>query len=364
MAGLTTTLGEELDGAVSGGSPERRVQMLQKVTGLFLSEAARLNEQQIDVFDDVLLRLMEHAEVQTLAQFSASISDSQAAPKTVIRQLAYHEDGSVAAPALSKSDRLSDSDLFDIAAKRGHQHLRAISGRKTLDKAVTDILLKSGDAGVSHALAKNAGARFSDFGYRTLVQRSDRDERLAQQIGVRPDLPVKMLQDLLSNASEAVRARLLESAAPETRKKIQASLERIAAQSSVQEPEPADYATAEAAVLALNRAGKLNVQTINRFAVRGEHTHVVAALALISSVPIETIKSLVYRGAPDGLIVACRAAKLDWTTAAAIVQHRPNCPDVSKQELADGKKVFEMIAVSTAQQTLHIWSTRPAKKRA
>ena len=40
----STALIAELESAVKGGSPERRVQMLRRVTDLFLSDAARLND--------------------------------------------------------------------------------------------------------------------------------------------------------------------------------------------------------------------------------------------------------------------------------------------------------------------------------
>ena len=63
----------ELEGAVKGGSPERRVKMLRQVTDLFLSDADRLNEKQIGVFDDVLVRLIERMESRTLAQLSSTL---------------------------------------------------------------------------------------------------------------------------------------------------------------------------------------------------------------------------------------------------------------------------------------------------
>jgi uncharacterized protein (DUF2336 family) len=364
MAAVTTALVEELQGAVSGGSAERRVQMLQKITDLFLSQAAHLNEQHIGVFDGVLLHLMDHAEAPALAAFSGSIAGSKAAPREVIRALACHEDTSIAAPALSRSSRLTDGDLVDIAGTRGQQHLLAISGRKTLGKAVTDILLERGDAAVSRALAKNAGASFSDFGYKNLVERSEHDERLAHAVGVRSDLPPNVLQELLLHASEAVRSQLLETPRLATRRRIQASMRGIAERSRVPDAGPPDYAKATTTAAALNRAGQLNDQTINRFAVRGEYVSVIAGLAMITKVPIETIEPLIYRDTSDGLIVACRAARLDWQTAAAIIRHRPNCPEVSQQDLVQARKIFEMLAVSTAQQALHIWSNRNAAKKA
>jgi uncharacterized protein (DUF2336 family) len=353
----------ELEGAVSGGSPERRVQMLRQVTDLFLSDADRLNENQIGVFDDVLVRLIERMESRTLAQLSATLSSSAFAPKEIVRQLAYHKEASVAVPVLSKSNRLSESDLIEIANTRGPQHLLAISNREALNEPVTDALLMRGNSQVSHALANNTGARFSEQGYATLVENAEKDDELGQKLGLRLDIPINMLRQLLSKASAAVRARLLKAAPPEMREKIQKAIDAIAAQIGVQVPKAVDYTQSEAIVLALNRAGKLGDQTINRFAIQGEYSNIVAALSLLSTVKIDAVEPLIRNPRPDGLIVACKASRLDWSTTMMILRNRPNGTPLSKQELEQGKEVFETLSLSAAQRTIRFWSARSSAKR-
>ena len=105
----------ELEGAVEGGSPARRAQMLRQVTQLLLSSANRLDERQIGVFDDVLIRLIERVEARMLAQLSTTLSDLTSAPKQAVRRLACHEDATVAGPILLKSETLSESDLIEDA---------------------------------------------------------------------------------------------------------------------------------------------------------------------------------------------------------------------------------------------------------
>jgi uncharacterized protein (DUF2336 family) len=354
----------ELEGAVNGGSSERRVKMLRQVTDLFLSDADRLNENQIGVFDDVLVRLIERMESRTLAQLSTTLSNSALAPKEIVRQLAYHEEASVAVPVLSKSNRLSESDLIEIANTRGQQHLLAISGRETLNEPLTDALIKRGNSQVSHALANNTGARFSEQGYSTLVENAEKDGELAQKLGLRLDIPIGMLRELLSKATAAVRAKLLKTAAPEMREKIQQAIDAIAAQIGIKVPAPVDYTQAEAIVLALNRAGKLGDQTINRFAIQGQYSNVIAALSLLSTVKIEAVEPLIRNPRPDGLIVACRASRLDWSTTVMILRNRPNCAPLSKQELEQGKEVFETLSLSAAQRTIRFWSARGSAKKA
>jgi len=360
----STALIAELESAVKGGTSERRLQMLRQVTDLFLSDADRLNENQIGVFDDVLVRLTEQMEARALEQLSTTLSNSSLAPKETVRQLAYHQEVSVAAPVLTKSARLSEGDLIAIANLRGPQHLLAISNRNALSEGLTDVLLKRGDSQVSHTLARNAGARFSEFGYATLVESSTKDDALAEKLGLRIDIPIRVLRELLSRAGAAVRSRLLKAAPPEMRAKIQEAIRSIVEQIASPALAPTDYTESEAMVLALNRAGKLGDQTINRFATQGEYTHIVAALSLLTSVKIEAIEPLIANPRPDGLIVACKASRLDWSTANMILRNRPHGRPLTRQELDAGREVFDALSLSSAQRTIRFWSARGSARKA
>jgi uncharacterized protein (DUF2336 family) len=352
----------ELEGAVEGGSPARRAQMLRQVTHLLLSSANRLDERQIGVFDDVLIRLMERVEAKMLAQLSTTLSDLTSAPKQAVRRLACHEDATVAGPILLKSETLPESDLIEIASHAGQQHLLAISGRKTLKEAFTDAILKRGDTTVCRMLAKNAGARFSDQGYSKLVATAERDDDIADALVVRPDMPVKMLHELVAGATKAVRARLLKVAPPEMRETIQAAIESIATQASAKAPEPIDYSEAKSSVLALSVAGKLSDSAVNRIAVHRQRTHVVAALALLADAPIDAIEPLMEESDCRGLVVACRASRLNWQTTLAVINSRSHAPGLSQQELEHGKELFESLSLSVAQRTIRFGSVREFAK--
>ena len=360
----STVLIAELESAVKGGSPERRVQMLRRVTDLFLSDADRLNENQIEVFDDVLVRLTEQMEARALAQLSTTLSNSSLAPKETVRQLAYHLEVSVAAPVLAKSGRLSEGDLIEIASLRGPQHLLAISHRDTLTEGVTDVLLKRGDSQVSHALAKNTGARFSEFGYATLVETPKRTTRSPRSSGCdwtfRSRCCVSFFPEL------ALRFATACSRPPHP--KCERRSRRPSSRSSTRSPprplRPPTTRESKSMVLALNRAGKLGDQTINRFATQGEYVNIVAALSLLTSVKTEAIEPLIANPRPDGLIVACKASRLNWSTTNMILRNRPHCRPLTRQELEDGREVFEALSLSSAQRTIRFWSARGSARKA
>jgi uncharacterized protein (DUF2336 family) len=353
MAPATSTaLIAELVGTVKDGS---RAQVLRQVTDLFVSDADRLSEIQIAVFDDVLVPLLGRVEATTLAHLSAILSAIELAPRETVRQLAFHDDASVAAPVLAKSDRLSEKDLIEIVKTRSQQHLLAISGRKSLNEALTDALIRRGDVHVSNALARNGGACFSECGYATLVGRAERDESLTEKLGLRWDIPAALLRELLAKATDVVRARFLTASRPALQLKIQAP-------AVTAKPKPIDYSQAQSEVAALNRTGKLNDSMVNRFAVRSEYINVVAALSFMSEVKIEAVEPLIKSDRLYGLIVACKAARLNWSTTRMVIQNRPECPPVTQQELEQGLEVFESLLLSVAQWTIRYGSDRLAAK--
>ncbi len=160
-------------------------------------------------------------EAATVIQLSEALSTIDRAPRQTVRKLAFHEQPQVAAPVLRHSTCLSDADLLEIVKSRGQQHLLAICDRKALNEALTDALMRFGDVNVSNALARNTGARFSECGYATLVGRAERDEGLAEKLGVRLDIPGSLLRELIGKVADVVRARFLTAPRPVARQKTQ-----------------------------------------------------------------------------------------------------------------------------------------------
>jgi uncharacterized protein (DUF2336 family) len=361
MAAASPDLRKELNGAEEDG-PEHDARIFGEVTDLFLSNVDRLGDSQIAAVDGVLAHLVERVEAATVIQLSEALSTINRAPRQTIRKLAFHEQPQVAAPVLRHSNCLSEADLLELVKSRGQQHLLAICGRKVLNEALTDALMRFGDVNVSNALAHNSGARFSECGYATLVGRAERDEGLAEKLGVRLDIPGSLLRELIGKVADVVRARFLTAPRPVVRDKTQNSAAATAAQSGA--PRKAiDYTQVQSELVALNRTGKLNDSIVNRFAVRGEYIHVVAALALKADVKVEAIEPLLEPDRVYGLIVACKAARLTWSTTTMIVRNRPGCPPSTDRELEQCVAVFESLLLSVAQWTIRFGSDRILAKK-
>ena len=347
----------ELEDAVAG-APERRVPILGRVTDLLLANAGRLDQPQIGVFDDVLVRLMRSVDARTLAKLSMALSDLPTAPRETVCRLARHDEAGVAVPVLLKTESLADEELIEIASKHSRQHLLAIAERRTLNEAVIDAVLERGDTTVCRALAKNAGARFSEQAYAKLIATTGRDDDTANALVLRPDLPIKILHKLLSGSTKVALARLLSIARPETREVIQAAIERFATQDTTKTPAAIDYSEAKSKVLALSKTGKLSDSAVNRFAVHRERENLVAALSLLATVAIETIEPLLEESDGYGLMVTCRASRLNWQTAVAVISNRSCARRFGGQELEQLKAAYEALCLSVAQRTIRFGTAR------
>lgn len=351
------TLITELEAAVRSGSPEVRVNKLRQVTALFLDGSTSLTDEQIKVFDDVLCRLMARIETQALAELGQCLAPVDNAPAETIKRLAWNESIAVAGPVLSGSKRLSTIDLTGIAEVRGQEHLVAISKRDALETAVTDILVKRGDQRVLHTLARNTGARFSDTGYATLVEKADGDEILAEAVGSRRDIPVRLLRDLLARATEAVRARLLALIPPEQREQLAQILSNISA-SIRGSSKDSRYSNAERAIQSLQQAGRLDEATIGDFAAAGQMPQVIVGIAVLTSSKIDVIAEILTGVRNDAVLVPCKAAGLGWDTVETILRNRLPSQPPSPEVLALAKRDYQRLSVATAQKTLRFLQVR------
>ena len=348
----------ELEAAVHNGSRDQRIETLRRVTDLFLASADRFNDQQIGLFDDVLLHLTRRIETKALAELSSRIAPIDSAPVGIVQSLARHDDIAVAAPVLSQSARLTDNDLVEIAQTKGQGHLSAISERPRLHETVTDVLVQRGDREVVHKLASNHGASFSQTGFSTLVTRAETDESLSEKLGLRLDIPLRLLRDLLLKATEAVRSRLLAVAPLETREEIQRVVASISNEVSREVAAPRNFAAAQDLILRLHQKNELTEATVLAFAKERKYEEMVAALARLCSAPIELIERVTQSDRYDGLIVVCKAAEFKWPTVTVILATRFAHCAIGAAELDQAKKDFIRLSQATAQRVLRFWLVR------
>jgi hypothetical protein len=77
---------------------------------------------------------------------------------------------------------------------------------------------------------------------------------------------------------------------------------------------------------------------------------------------VEVMTPLMDEESGSGLLIACRASRLNWQTTFAVINNR-RVPPLSKQQLDQAREVFEMLYVSSAQYTIRFEPPQTTRKK-
>jgi hypothetical protein len=294
------------------------------------------------VVDGILLRLSERVDPSALVQLSTALGDLKVAPPETLRRLTSHEDPDVSCPVLLKSQALATSDLAAVALTCGEAQQRAIAARERIEPEVTEALITRGEA-ICLLLINNPGTSFSAAAYAALVAGAEPDGEVAKALVLRPGTPDLIVRKLLTaSPCKAAPSKPGTSSVPPAQDSAPAPPKR---------PSADDYASARPEIVALNRIGKLNDSTVNRFAIRGETANLLTALSVLSGTPIEIVEHVMHDEDCEGLVMACRASRLNWATTLAILNNR-NGTRLSFAQRERAQLIFETLLLSTSQWTV------------
>ncbi|MBV9556694.1 MAG: DUF2336 domain-containing protein [Pseudolabrys sp.] len=343
---------DDLQEALTHGTVARRVETLRKVADLFVNSAVDYSDEQIGLFDDVFQCLLVHLEVSARALLANSLAPIDTAPPRTIRTLAFDDVIEVAGPVLSQSARLDDTTLIELARSKSQAHLLAISERKSLSDAVTDVLVLRGNDEVIQSTVNNLGAEISDRGFSRLVNRAEGDDNLATCLGLRPSLPRHLYLKLLAKASDTVRERL-EAAHPQQAGEVpKAVREATRLARSAPSAMSKQTAIAHALVKSLFEDGRLDEHQVTLFAEAAKFDETNAAIAALANVPVGTAENMMLETRAEGVMILAKVAGLSWLTVRAIINMRDELGNGEPTDLQASRDTYERLRPSTAQQVL------------
>ncbi|MGA7021534.1 MAG: DUF2336 domain-containing protein, partial [Pseudolabrys sp.] len=125
------------------------------LSDLFLVGSDQYSEEEVDLIDDVFVRLVATIEQSSRALLSLRLGPVPVAPPKILRVLACDDAIEVASPVLAQAEALDIGTLFECARTKNQEHLLAISRRKTLPENPTEVLVERGDQQVVLSTAKN-----------------------------------------------------------------------------------------------------------------------------------------------------------------------------------------------------------------
>lgn len=348
----------DVESALHDASAAKRTDVLRRVTDLFFSGAEHFTADQTALFDAVLGQLVNHIESRAAVELSTRLAPIANAPADTVRRLARHDDIEISGPILAKSERLTDDDLIEISKTKSHAHLAKIAGRIHLNDVVTDVLVDHGDSDVANELAINSGAQFSKIGMAKLVMRADGDDRLTESIAGRADVPLHLYRQLLAQAADVVRSKLLSSVTPDRQEAIRQVIAEISAQVTPKTDASSRYAAAQRTMSSYSQDTELTKMKILEFANLKHVAEVAVGLSILSGVPVEHVDRLLHAPNGFGLIVLCKSLAFEWQTTFEIIVASPAAERLEEMQFNEMREQYVALSVPSAQRVLRFWQGR------
>lgn len=347
---------QELEEAVSRGSAESRLRALWHATDLLIT--GRYTEDEIWIFGEVIGRLADGIEVAARAQLAKRLLCTDNASINIVKKLAFDNSVDVAGPMLQHSTRLDAKTLVSNIRTKGQSHLLAITKRHFLPVVVTDELVTRGNREVVNSVATNDGARFSDFGFLHMIKRSEANSILAEQLGLRMDIPRHIFQQLIAKVSDDVR-RKLEWERPDLLGQIQTLvIDVTGALQSKFGPASMSYFNAKKLVAVRHRRGDLNESSILEYARFHKFEETIVGLSILCSLPVDVVERALLDSSREMIMILGKALNFEWATTMSLLFLAAKDHRISALDLDHMREEFSRLNTETSRTVLSFYKSR------
>ncbi|WP_428650151.1 DUF2336 domain-containing protein [Roseibium sp.] len=334
----------------------RKAELARHVATLFALTSDRCSDEQVDIYDSVLLRLVDMVEAEVRRYVAEQMSSLRRGPEETIRRLA-DDDIEVAEPILLRSTVLRDADLTRLAEKHGNAHRFAIAQREVLSEEVTDVLVKRGDLKVKRKVAGNDGAKLSEASVSTLISDAASDATLQLFLSDRSDLAETQIASLVAVASEEVRKKLLAAGQKQEAERVVEAADIAAQRMSNQYwLGRYDFETARSRVLLLAKRGMVNEAALRRFASEDRFAEAVATFAWLVRCGVEEVSHWMVRPDPEPFVVLAKASGLTSITVGSLLAIGPWRHRLTPETRSDAMSLFERMTVAEARRKMAHWN--------
>lgn len=189
-------------------SEDSRIGVLDKVSVHY--NRAAFGEREHEIAEQIFRLLMKDAAIRVRETLAEQIKDNDAIPRDIALHMAHDVD-SVALPVLAASKVFSDADLVSIVeASRDMSKLLTISKRDGVSPRVSDALVETRYPEVVNTLLSNATADIGPRAFDKILDDFRGDPAVMEAMVERQQLPLSVVERMVTEASAAVAAQLKE----------------------------------------------------------------------------------------------------------------------------------------------------------
>ena len=339
-------------------SSERRRELMARLSALFTEGVDAYSDENVVIFGDILLRLLDQVEEPDRAALSQRVAPCHRTPRVLVKTLAQDESMRVAEPVLSESPVLTDEDLVEIATEQSQGHLMAMSRRKQLSGTVTDAIIRRGSQPVLQSVTKNIGADITEQGYMHLAQEAPGNRGLMDALSQRADIPESVAENVIAILPPAYKTRLqylLNGSATrrdelfnEAAKQMQKA--RLACHSQ--------RLDAKVAARDIIRGNRSLDDVIQKFAGSNRPREVAVVLSLICGLPEKYVSAALLKMNGSGIALICKSIDLKDTAFEEVALMRCTRLRLPSSQATRLLQVYRSLDAMSARRTLRFVKAR------
>ena len=296
---------------------------------------------------DTLLRLVSRMPVASLVALCDRLCIMDAPPPLLVRRLINHANAAVAGPLLERCPGISDQDLMSMVGKGDVATLRLIARRRHLSPALTDALIRHGDASVTIAVVRNPGAALSHEAFNMLAETAKTRTSLQAPLATRADTPAPIAFELFWILPPQLRRYVLSRFLTES-----ANLDRILKIAhTLDESNGGGIANSRI-------ADKAECEELVGLIAQGNTAEAARKLASLAGISIANAERIITDSEGEPLTVAMKAIGMSRTQSAAAAEtlrDAPEAPLRSNRRIAELQNLFDSLSFTKARVLLTYW---------
>jgi hypothetical protein len=335
-------------------SSEKRVELLRRVTEIYLGHVDASMTGEKYLFDELVGTIVNKIDADERAQAATHFSTLQQIPDSLAHRLATDRDIRVAEPIVRDYHALSERTLIEVAQSGSQNHLYAIASRSNVPERVTDIVVDRGDRRVVRTLAGNQGAQFSRAGMDKLIGKAEKDSTLQSLIVDRADLSLEAIGKLLPMISSELAARLQSKPM---------RLDGAAMQAHLQdwlEDRKKSIARTDAYIDGI-RSGNLRLNDVAMELVRSRRIFdFVTVMSALLDLDRDATFAQLTKGPVPTVLLLLRAIELAWPPVEAFLKLRHAKFFAGQVPARVAREDYESIDLGGAQRAIRFMKVRKA----
>lgn len=192
---------EDVRVLVHSPNPEERALAAQRVCRRVRDVALTDTERQLA--QDILALIANDAASLVRRSLAITLRNSTELPREIAVKLAADVE-SIAVPILNFSPVLTDDDLVEVLKSRASAKIMAVARRPSVSGSVVENIVRYGDGRAVAEVAANDGAQISSEMAQHVLEAYRDDDLVARAFIRRSDLPITIVEKLISQVSAEV----------------------------------------------------------------------------------------------------------------------------------------------------------------